>query len=130
MKLIVLLALLGGVTAGCTKENVDEPSPVVAATQSVTYVVDGRQYYADPQSEEEWSEFYDRMLALAAEGHYVQFWRTGSISQTVAPKEKLTYVTTIKSESLAWLAEKEEEGFIVTVSYNEDTGEYTCTAIR
>ena len=31
---------------------------------------------------------------------------------------------------MAWVAEKEEEGYIVTVSYNEETGEYTCIAIK
>ena len=117
MKLIVLLALLGGVTASCTKENVTESPCIVASTRSVTYVVDGRQYYADPQTEEEWSEFLDRMLALAEEGHSVQFWRNGV--RTSSSKEKIVYTTTSQSDAKAWCDQKAHEGYTVSMTYGE-----------
>ena len=67
-KLMLFLALLGCATVSCTKEEMIKEQYSVAACQSATYVVDGQQYYANPQTDEEWAAFFDRMLALAKEG--------------------------------------------------------------
>ena len=67
-KLMLFLALIGCVTTSCTKEELTEKPSAVVSAQSATYVVDGQQYYANPQTDEEWAAFFDRMLALAKEG--------------------------------------------------------------
>ena len=51
-----------------SKEELTESPCVAAISQSAAYVVDGQQYYANPQTDEEWAAFFDRMLALAKEG--------------------------------------------------------------
>ena len=51
--LIILFAVLGVTLASCTKET--QSDTCVVAAQSATYVVDGRQHYANPQTEEEWA---------------------------------------------------------------------------
>ena len=68
IELMLFLALIGCVTTSCTKEELTEKPSAVVSAQSATYVVDGQQYYANPQTDEEWAAFFDRMLALAKEG--------------------------------------------------------------
>ena len=125
---IVLLAAMLLCLAGCTKENVAGDTHDGVATSSVTYLVGGQQYYSNPQTDEDWSAFFDRMFALVEEGHTVQFWRSGV--QTFSTKEKVTYTTTSLADAKAWCAQKMEEGYIVTMTYDQSTGVYTCIAVR
>ncbi len=128
IKAMALVAVLGLMATSCTKESVTDGIGVVATAQSAVYIVDGQQYYANPQTEEEWSVFLDRMFALVEEGHTVQFWRSGV--QTFSTKEKVTYTTTSLADAKAWCAQKMEEGYIVTMTYDQSTGVYTCIAVR
>ena len=129
-KLIAVLVLLGLAAVGCTKENVVEDTLVVATvTQSASYTVDGIQYYANPQNDDEWSDFLDRMIALAEEGHAVQFWRN-DIQRGNATKEVITYTTTDVELAQKWAKQKMEEGYVVTISFNQESGEYTCIAVK
>ena len=129
-KLMLFLALIGCVTTSCTKEELTEKPSAVVSAQSAAYVVDGQQYYANPQTDEEWAAFFDRMLALAKEGHTIQFWRNGLRQQFASTKEVVTFTTTDKEKARKWASEKTEEGFVVTIMFNQQTGEYTCIAVR
>ena len=126
--MMALMAVLGLAVTSCTKENLVEEMNVVAMTHSVVYIVDGRQYYDNPKTEEEWSVFLDRMIALAEEGHSVQFWRNDV--QTSSTKEKVTYTTNNYEDAKAWCKQKINEGYNVTMSYDQATGVYTCIAVR
>ena len=128
IKMMALLAVFGLAASSCTKENVVYDTEVLATAHTVTYIVDGRQYYDNPQTEEEWSLFLDRMVALAEEGYTVQFWR-GDV-RTDSTKEKVTYSTPNLQEAKAWCSQKMAEGYIVTMTYNQATGEYDCIAIK
>ena len=127
---MAVLVLLGLAAAGCTKENVAEDSLVVATvTQSASYTVDGIHYYANPQNDDEWSDFLDRMIALAEEGRSVQFWRN-DIQRGDATKEVITYTTTSAELAKKWAKQKQDEGYAVGISYDQQTGVYTCVAVR
>ena len=128
IKLMLFLALFGGVTTSCTKEELTESPCVAAISQSAAYVVDGRLCYANPQTEEEWAAFLDRMFALVEEGRTVHFWRTESNIQ--ASKDIVTFTTKNKVLAQEWTAEKMAQGYDVTIFYNPQTGEYTCTTIK
>ena len=128
IKLIALLTVLVVTVTGCTKEDVADNMGIVATIHSVTYIVDGQQYYANPQTEEEWSAFLDRMFALVEEGHTVQFWRRGV--QTSCTKKKVTYTTTSLADAKAWCNQMANEGYHVTMTYDQSTGVYTCIAVR
>lgn len=128
-RLFVFLSVMGCVTTSCTKEELTEKPSAVVSAQSVAYVVDGQQYYANPQTDEEWAAFFDRMLALAEEGRTVHFWRTEQQSQFVASKEVITFTTKDRKKANAWAAEMTAEGYTVSVTYDQQTGIYTCTAI-
>lgn len=130
LKSIVLLAVLGLAVASCTKENVTDDTYVVATASSVTYFIDGQQYYANPQTDEEWSAFLDRMLALAKEGYTVRFERTGVGQQTNVAKEKVTYITDNEKDAKLWAAQMVLHGYQVTITFDQTTGKYTCVAVR
>ena len=132
IKLVALLAVLGLATVGCSKENLvnDNDNVVVATiTQSASYTVDGIHYYSNPMNDDEWSAFLDQMFALAEEGHAVQFWRNDN-QRGNAAKEVVTFTTTDVNKAKKWAADKIEEGYAVSISYNQQTGEYTCIAIK
>jgi len=128
IKMMALIAVLGLGAASCTKETESDNIVIVTTTQTATYVVDGRQYYANPQSEEEWSEFLDRMFALAEEGHSVQFWRNDV--RVESSKETLTYNTSNLEDAQKWCKEKKDAGYTVSLTYNQETHEYNCIAVK
>ena len=128
IKMMALLAVLGLMAASCSKENTMTGIGDVATSYSAIYIVEGQHYYSNPQTEEEWSAFLDRMFALAEEGYTVQFRRNGV--QMSSAKEKVTYTTTSLSDAKAWCKQKVEEGYSVNMTYNQQTGVYTCVAVR
>ena len=128
IRLVVLSAVLCVLSVSCEKEKVTDGATIVATTYAATYIVDGQQYYDNPQTEEEWTVFIDRMLALAEEGYTVQFWRSGV--QASATKEKITFTTTNHAEAVEWCKQKKNEGYAVTISYDQGTGVYTCIAVK
>lgn len=127
---IILLAAMLLCFAGCTKENVAGGIHDGADTSSVTYLVGGQRYYANPQTNEEWSLFFDRMLAMAEEGYAVRIMRTDASRQVNASKEKVTYTTDDYNDAKAWAKEKTLEGYEVTITFDQETGKYTCIATR
>ena len=126
---IILFAVLGVTLASCTKETLSDTC-VVAVEPSVTYFVNGQMHSSNPQTEEEWSMFFDRMLALAQKGYQVRIRRSDIPQEVLAAKEKVTYTTTDYNKAKAWANQKVIEGYEVTMTFNQETGEYTCIAIR
>ena len=129
-KTMAMLVVLGLTFASCTKENVADDHYAVATAASVTYFINGQQCYANPQTEEDWSAFLDRMMALAEEGWAVRFMRTGTTQQANAAKEKVVYTTTSYADAKAWALQKILEGYEVTITFDRQTGKYTCIATR
>ena len=130
IRLMVLMLVLGVLSTGCRKENVTDGTDVVMSTNSVTYIVNGQQYYANPQTDEEWSAFFDRMFALVEEGYSVRFWRNDARVRTASTKEVIKFSTTSQVEAEAWCIEKIKAGYEVTMVYNQETGEYDCYAVK
>ncbi len=128
--IVLLVVAMGLAFVSCTKENAEVETYAVAAESSVSYLVNGQQHYANPQTAEEWSGFLDRMLALAGEGYVVQFMRNDVGRQVLAPKEKVTFTTDNYTEAKVWAMQKMLEGYEVTIIYDQETGIYTCIAIR
>ena len=125
----ILFAVLGVTLASCTKETLSD-TRVVTVEPSVTYFVNGQMHSSNPQTEEEWSMFFDRMLALAQKGYQVRIRRSDIPQEVLAAKEKVTYTTTDYNKAKAWANQKVIEGYEVTMTFNQETGEYTCIAIR
>ena len=131
VKTVALLAVLSMAAVSCQKENDVLPlggSEQTTGTIQVLYSINGEVFQA-ALSESEWNAFVERMLALAREGYEVSFSKNRS-SLTSQSKEKVTYVTKNKEEAVAWSNAMINQGYVVTITYDQTTGEYTCTAIK
>ncbi len=128
---VAFLAALSLTAASCQKEN-NEFSVVgseqVTETIHVVYSINGEVFQAT-LDESEWDAFVERMLALAREGYEVSFSKNRS-TLTSQSKEKVTFVTTNEQEAHAWSNDMANQGYYVTISYNKETGEYTCIAVK
>ena len=128
---VALLAVLSLATTGCQKTEFVDPkvsSEQTAETFYVVYSIDG-EVYQDYLCESEWDTFVERMLALAREGYEVSFSKNRS-SLTSQTKEKVVFVTTSEHEAHNWSEAMTGEGYVVTITYDKITGEYTCIAIK
>lgn len=72
----------------------------------------------------------NRMFALAEEGHEVSFRNEETASRVVSTKDVVTYSTKDRDKAFAWADAMVEEGYTVTVRFDENTGIYTCYAIK
>ena len=127
-----LLALLGTFAVSCQKEDLSN-IPVVAGqeetTVNVVYSINGEMFYTVLHGESAWHDFIKQMLALAREGYEVSFSRNGN-SLAASTKEKVTYVTKSEDDANDWARKMSNDGYIVTITYDDETGEFTCVAIK
>lgn len=130
IKTLAIFMALCMVAASCQKEEYLSPIPVEQETTAniVNYTVDGKTFQAPINSDQDWSEFLYRMLALAEEGHTVTI--SSRISATSLTKEIVTYTTTSKPDAYDWADNMTAQGYDVTVNFDNNTGIYTCTAVR
>jgi hypothetical protein len=129
-KNVALLTALSLVAVSCQKEDV---LPIIGTEQTadsiyVVYSINGEVYHAT-LSESEWDAFMERMLALARDGYEVTFSKNRT-SLTSQSKEKVTFVTNSKEEAYSWSSAMIDQGYTVSITYNQSTGEYTCIAIK
>ena len=133
IKKIALLAVLSMVAMGCQKETIVVPQAGIeesGTVYTVRYTVNGVTHTETLIGDQAWADFLQRMLALAEEGYRVTMSRNGETAQYADSKEVVTYKTKDKKAAYDWIEEKVAEGYEVSISFNPQTGEYTCTAIR
>ena len=131
--IVALLAALSLMTVSCQKEEMVDVRIVSqenSSTRTVLYTIDGVQYEETIYGEAEWQAFLDRMFALAEEGHSVSFRGAGATSNMVSAKEKVVFTTTDRAEAEQWADKMENQGYAVNIVFDENTGIYTCTAIK
>lgn len=131
---LALLAVLSLATTGCQKEQTVTPSS--GRTEQVTekynyrYTINDRAYYVNVTTEAEKQQLFEFLMEEARRGNTVSIRRLDTTSQSALTKETVTFVTTNKNEALAWLKNMAEQDYTVSMTYDENTGEFTCTAIR
>lgn len=132
-KTVALFLVLGTVAVGCQKENLSKDLSRIEQTETniqVVYSVDGEVFYTVLCGENAWDDFISHMLALAREGHEVTFSRNGRSISIFASKEKVTFITTSEQEAQIWVKKMENDGYTVNVTFDQNTGEYTCVAYK
>ena len=135
-KLIIpatLLAMLSLTTVSCQKENLVETaiqSVENSAARTIRYTVNGTAYRQVIHSDEDLDALMLTLFALAREGYTVRVIDENTNLCETCAKEKVTYTTKNKNDAIAWSLEKINEGYDVTISFNQETGEYTCVATR
>ena len=135
-KLIIpatLLAMLSLTAVSCQKEVLTEPNSSTvenSATRTIRYTVNGAVYRQVIHSDEELESLMHTLFALAREGCTVRIMDENTSFSESDTKETLTYTTKKENEAIAWSKEKTLEGYTVTITFNQQTGEYTCVAIK
>ena len=130
---IALVSIIGLTATSCQKESAtfsQESTEQIGNNHTVMYSVDGISQCATFTSEEEWLEFLQQLFIWAEEGHQVSFRNAESFNSVTPSKEKVVFTTHSKTEAETWAFEMEKNGYDVTVSYDSNTGIYTCIAIK
>lgn len=134
---VALFAVLTSLAVSCQKEETNiatATSPAVIAdndtVRSVVYTIDGVSHRLTLLGDEAWHDFLSRLFALAEEGHSVTFFNEEAASRVIPSKEVLTHTTTNKAEAYQWAEHKGNEGYTVTIVFDEKTGIYTCYAYK
>lgn len=128
---VALLAVLATMAVSCQKENIVEPMSTTAevgTVRTVLYAVDGVEHIVKLYGDDAWNIFVNNMLALSKQGHDIRFVNESVKTSALPKKETLTFITTSQSEAIAWMKEKGDEGYTVTLKYEK--GQYKCIAIR
>lgn len=135
-KLIIpatILAVLSLTTVSCQKENIVETATQSAennATRTIRYTVNGTAYRQVIHTDEDLDALMHTLFALAREGYIVRMMDENQTFNENSTKETVTYTTHDKDNAIKWAKEKYKEGYEVTITFNQETGEYTCVAIR
>lgn len=128
---VAFLAALSLAATSCQKTEFVDTNVISGQTADTFYVVYSinGEVYQCYLGELEWDAFVERMLALAREGYEVSFSKNRS-SLTSQSKEKVTFVTDSEKEAHEWSNEMANQGYYVTITYDQGTGKYTCIAIK
>ena len=105
------------------------PVAAQAETYLITYSVDGVSMQTRLNGDEALRAFLRRLTALAREGHRVSARKTNTNNQA-STKEVITYHTTSEDDANEWAAKMLNDGYDVTIDYDEKTGEFICIAIK
>lgn len=99
-------------------------------TINLCYTVDGTKHFFTIHNNGEWDTFWELVIALAHDGHNVQVMNERSISIDLSTKETLVYTTQNEQEATEWMKARVLEGYKVSFIFDEETGKYTCIAVR
>ena len=80
------------------------------------------------ETDAEWQELLDRFCDYAEEGSTVTFYNANRATKGVAAKNATTFSTTSRDEMKRWMAQMEDDGMTVTVTYDPATGTWNGTA--
>ena len=80
------------------------------------------------ETEAEWQELLDRFCDWAEDGNEVTFYNANQIATKSATKDATTFSTTDREEMKRWMAQMEDEGMTVTVTFDPNTGTWNGTA--
>jgi len=128
-----LLAMISLTTVSCQKEVLTEPTRSTvenSATRTIRYTVNGTAYRQVIHSDEDLDTLMLTLFALAREGYTVRVMDENQSFNEYCAKETVTFTTYDKDKAIKWAKEKYNEGYNVTISFNQQTGEFTCVATR
>ncbi len=119
---VKLFALLAAVLmlAACNPEPVE-------VERDIVYTVAAETTTVHLTTEAEWQQLLDRFCDYAEGGSSVTFRNAKSANKS-ASKEAITYSTTDREAMKRWMAQMEDEGKTVTVTYDPATGTWNGTA--
>ncbi len=127
IRTVALFTVLGVAATSCQKDELVVSQASIAEV-TVTYMA-GNQYGSAVLADDvAWDLFLTRMLALAREGYEVTIF--SGLSSGHNSKEVVTFTTDNEDEAKHWAKNMTEQGYNVTISFDDKTGIYTCTAMK
>jgi hypothetical protein len=112
--------------AACHDEPVvPTPGPVV---RNVGYIACGDQHQVAVTGDDSWHSLLDTLFAAAESGCVVTFWNPDAFS--IKQADTVTINTTDRREAYRWGEEMYDNGYIVSIVYDENTGTYRGAAIK
>ncbi len=128
-----LLAMISVASVSCQKENLVEPafsSVETSSTRTIHYIVNGKIHRSIIHNDDEWNTLLSTLFALAREGYSFRILDENYTYSNSSAKATVTFTTKNEKEAVEWVKTKTLEGYDVTVSFNQQTGEYTCIAVK
>ena len=131
---MALLLVLGTMAVSCQKETTNEPQMANAelgTVYTVRYSINGVTYTERLSSEAEFDALLLRLMALSRKVYDVEI-SNGNYAQcgNATKQQPIIFTTTNENEAIVWTKQKTKEGYTVTVSYDTETGVYTCIAVK
>ena len=123
---VKLFALLAAVLCSLTacKKNPESSDK----QRDITYTVDAKEHRVTTRTEAEWQALLDRFCDYAEEGSEVTFYNANHKATKSATKDATTFSTTDREAMKRWMAQMEDEGKTVTVTFDPNTGTWNGTA--
>ena len=117
-KLFTLLAFVLTLAA-CNKDKEE-----LRHERDIVYTVAEETTTVHLATEAEWQALLDRFCDYAEDGSEVTFYNANHKAAKSPTKEAVTYSTTDREEMKRWMAQMEDDGKTVTVSYDPSSGTY------
>ena len=117
-KLFTLLAFVLTLAA-CNKDKEE-----LRHERDIVYTVAEETTTVHLTTEAEWQALLDRFCDYAEDGSEVTFYNANHKAAKSPTKEAVTYSTTDREEMKRWMAQMEDDGKTVTVSYDPSSGTY------
>ena len=122
----MVLAAMMVLAAGCQKEETTQTTSV-NAVRSVEYMIDNSRQHVTVTGDAEWQKLLGECLDSAAAGHLINIAHGTGANYA---KERQVYSTESRDAALAWVDARFNEGYDVTMWYDEEEGKYICVASK
>ena len=120
LKIFTLIAALLTMAA-CEKNKED-------ALRDIVYTVDATEHRVTTHTESEWDALLEQFCNYAEDGSTVSFYNAKNKVAKSATKDVTEFSTTDREAMKQWMAEMEDAGMTVTVTYDPATGTWNGTA--
>lgn len=128
-----LLALSCIAPTSCSKENKQTSMNLTSESHTgrvIRYSINRTDYRCIIRNNEDWITPISNILALSREGFTIRITDENHAYRESLTKKTVTLTNKGKSEVDEWIFKKLLERYEVIVSYNDNTGEYTCIATK
>ena len=129
---VAIIATLGTLATSCQKEAFLEEQCYVVdmeAGYSVHYSINGTSFHATLHDEDEYNAFIAYLFGLARQGNEVTF-RDDNQPSTGLTKDVVVFTTSSEEEAATWSKKMASNGYTVTISFDQQSGVFTCIAIK
>ena len=120
LKIFTLIAAVLTMVA-CEKNKED-------ALRDIVYTVDATEHRVTTHTESEWDALLEQFCNYAEDGSTVSFYNAKNKVAKSATKDVTEFSTTDREAMKQWMAEMEDAGMTVTVTFDPNTGTWNGTA--